>query len=82
MEKLNDESFSKLLFKKSRGKKSIVFKALSDLQPGESVKILKTEVQGQNQVSRCLYYLKKKYHYQFIGGRLFDGSGWAYKRQQ
>ena len=80
-EKVSPEEFNKLLFK-GRGKTNEVFKKLIALQVGEAIKIPFGEWKKRYKISRIKNYIRKNYGYEFAGGRLADGSGWAYKREK
>ena len=80
-EKINSDDFDKFLFK-GRGTISAVFKQAISLSVGEGIKINRAEWKKRYSVSRIINYIRKKYGYQFSGGRLADGSGWAYRREK
>lgn len=79
---LNSDEFSKLFFRFGRGKTNPVFKALINLKVGEALKIERAEWKKRYHVSRMIGYIRRHYHYEFTGGRLADGTGWAYKREK
>ena len=81
IEEINNEDFEQLLFKR-KGRKSIIFKKMVVMKIGDCICFDKTVLRSNNQLSRVLYYIRKNYHYEFSGGRLADGSGWAYKREK
>lgn len=81
IEQINNEEFEKLVFKR-KGRKSILFTMMVKMKKEECIQFDQTVIRGKNQLARVLYYLHKNYHYEFTGGRLADGSGWAYRREK
>jgi hypothetical protein len=81
IEKISEEEFQSSFFK-GRGRKSAIFIALSELKVGEIIKFDSAALRRKNQLAKTLYYIRKNYHYEFSGGRLANGSGWAYKREK
>ena len=81
IEEIKNEEFEMLFFKR-KGRKSIIFKTLVSMKVGECIRFDHSVLRSQYQLKRVLYHLRKNYHYDFSGGRLADGSGWAYKREK
>jgi len=81
IEKINPDDFNKILFK-GRGKTSAVFKEILNLKVGEAIKIPRAEWKKRYKISRTIYYIRKFYGYELTGGRVADGTGWAYRREK
>ena len=82
IEKIESDDFNKLLFKGGRGKTNAVFKRLINMKVGEAIKIPRAEWKRRYAINRIVHYIRKNYGYQFSGGRLADGTGWAYRREK
>lgn len=81
MEKIENKEFEMLFFKR-KGRKSKIFQMMVSMKVGECIRFNSSVLRSSNHLSRVLYYLRKNYHYDFSGGRLADGTGWAYRREK
>jgi len=79
MKKLSSEEFAQLPIK-GRGRSSVVFNSLLNLEEGEGLLIEKKDWNRKAAPSTLLKYLEKKHQIKFSYGVLTTGNGWAVQR--
>ena len=79
MRKISDEEYSNLIVKR-RGRRSMVFSAISNLKPGENLIIEKADWKKPYPISRITSYIGKRNGRKFSTASIVDGSGWIVRR--
>ena len=79
MEKITKEEFEKLHIK-GRGRSSHVYNGIYNLQPGELLKILKSDWKNRTSPSRVASYIAKKHNRKYETFSIISDGGWVVKR--
>lgn len=79
MKKITHEEFMNTPVK-GRGRSSQVFNEISNLQPGEYLKIEKSDWKKRQPPSRVSSYIAKRTGKKFQSWSVVDNSGWIIKR--
>ena len=79
MRKITNEELMKIHVK-GRGRASHVFDAISNLQPGEILKIEKEDWRKRQPPSRVSSYIAKRTGKKFQSWTVVDNGGWIVKR--
>ncbi len=64
----------------SNGRESLLSAKLKQLQPGEALLILPTDVKNKKSMYRTINKVAKKMNWKMQNGFLADGSAWIAKR--
>ncbi|MBA3683263.1 MAG: hypothetical protein H0W73_19165 [Bacteroidetes bacterium] len=79
MKILKEEEFNNLALK-GKGRSSLIFNSLLNLNVGEAVLIEKKDWNRKASPSTLVKYIEKTHQLKFTCGALLNGQGWAVKR--